>query len=97
MDEREIPSQIMFGANNFKLSHISNLSIYVGSLFPTGENCHRAVNLFGPVASTPEKIKSKVQYNLREKIFSSEDFLELAKCMKDELERCKKVGTHSIC
>ena len=96
MDERAAPPQIMFASNNFNFCPILNLAIYLESLFPTETNQHGAVNLFGSIASTPEKIKSKIQDHLREKIFSSEDFLELAQKMSDEVERCKKVGTHSI-
>ena len=96
MDKRAAPPQIMFDANNFKFCSILSLSVYLESLFPTEKNQYGAVNLFGSVAGTPEKIKSKVQDHLREKIFNSEDFIGLAKSMNDEQERLKKVGTHSI-
>ena len=84
MDERAAPPQIMFDAHNFKFCSILSLSIYLKSLFSTEKNRHKAVNLFGSVAGTLEKIKSMVQDHLREKIFNSEDFIELAKSMNDE-------------
>ncbi len=76
MDERAAPLQIMFASNNFNFCHILNLSIYLESLFPTEANQNGAVNLFGSIASAPDMTKSKIHDHLREKIFSSEDFLE---------------------
>ena len=96
MDKRAAPPQIMFGANNFKFCSILSLSIYLESLFPTEKNQHGAVNLFGSVAGTPEKIKSKVQDHLQEKIFNSEDFIGLAKSMNGGQEQLKMVRIHSI-
>ena len=63
----------MFASNNFNFCPILNLAIYLESLFPTEANQHGiTVNLFGSITSTPEKIKTKIQDHLREKIFSSE-------------------------
>ena len=93
MEERDAPTQVLFGARNWRYCVLSHLGMWLKLHFELNPEDNNKFVFGAKGKSNPEEIKTSAAYHLWNIMKSGDFTLDAANLVNDDLD----MGSHSTC